>query len=87
MLRQISFLVTLPSGNFRRSYINVHSSGRDELTKIQAFHTAAERDSKVQVRIGEEAKKETTAMRTLAVITMTFLPATFISVRVPNWRA
>lgn len=44
-----------------------------------AFHMAAQRDSKVQVRIGEDAKKETTAMKALAVVTMTFLPATFVS--------
>ncbi|ERF72516.1 hypothetical protein EPUS_09294 [Endocarpon pusillum Z07020] len=44
-----------------------------------AFHTAAQRDSKIQVRIGEEAKKETTAMKAIAVVTMTFLPATFVS--------
>ncbi|KEZ43830.1 hypothetical protein SAPIO_CDS3989 [Scedosporium apiospermum] len=49
-------------------------------TEIQlAFHTAAQRDSRIQVQIGEEARKETTAMKALAVITMTFLPATFIS--------
>jgi hypothetical protein len=47
---------------------------------LQAFHTAAQRDSKTQVQIGEEAKKETAAMKAIAVITMTFLPATFISV-------
>ncbi|OIW26742.1 hypothetical protein CONLIGDRAFT_716965 [Coniochaeta ligniaria NRRL 30616] len=44
-----------------------------------AFHIAAQRDSRIQVRIGEEAQKETTAMKAIALITMTFLPATFVS--------
>jgi hypothetical protein len=30
--------------------------------------------------IGEEAKKEANAMKAIAVITMTFLPATFLAV-------
>lgn len=46
---------------------------------LLAFHTAAQCDSQIQVRIGEEARKEATAMKAIAVITMTFLPATFIS--------
>jgi hypothetical protein len=32
------------------------------------------------VRIGEDAKREASAMRAIAVVTMTFLPATFVSV-------
>ncbi|KAH7350407.1 hypothetical protein BKA66DRAFT_476291 [Pyrenochaeta sp. MPI-SDFR-AT-0127] len=44
-----------------------------------AFNTAAQRDSSIQVRIGEEAKKETSAMKAIAVVTMTFLPATFVA--------
>ncbi|KAF2189291.1 hypothetical protein K469DRAFT_747989 [Zopfia rhizophila CBS 207.26] len=44
-----------------------------------AFHTAAQRDSRIQVRIGEEAKTETMAMKAIAVVTMTFLPATFVA--------
>ena len=41
---------------------------------------AAQRSSAVQVMIGEQAQKETIAMKAIGVITMTFLPATFISV-------
>lgn len=41
---------------------------------------AAQRDSRIQVKIGEEAKQEATAMKAIALITMTFLPATFVSV-------
>ena len=32
------------------------------------------------MRIGEDAKREASAMRAIAVVTMTFLPATFVSV-------
>jgi Mg2+ and Co2+ transporter CorA len=52
----------------------------------QAFNSAAQRDNKTQVRIGEEAKKETSAMKAIAVVTMIFLPATFVSVRLPSAR-
>lgn len=45
----------------------------------QAFNAAAQRDSKIQVRIGEDAKREASAMKAIAVVTMTFLPATFVS--------
>lgn len=46
----------------------------------QAFNAAAQRDSRIQVRIGEDAKREASAIRAIAVVTMTFLPATFVSV-------
>ncbi|KAI4158339.1 MAG: hypothetical protein LQ342_007541 [Letrouitia transgressa] len=44
-----------------------------------AFNAEAQRDSKVQVRIGQEARRETAAMKAIAIVTMTFLPATFVS--------
>ena len=47
---------------------------------LQAFNTAAQRDSRIQVRMGEQATSEASAMRAIAVVTMTFLPATFVSV-------
>jgi hypothetical protein len=47
---------------------------------LQAFNAAAQRDSKIQVRMGEQATSEASAMRAIAVVTMTFLPATFVSV-------
>jgi len=46
----------------------------------KAFHAASQRDSNIQVCIGQEARKETAAMKTIAIVTMTFLPATFVSV-------
>ena len=41
---------------------------------------AAQRDNRLQARIGEEVKRETAAMKAIAVGTLTFLPATFVSV-------
>lgn len=46
----------------------------------KAFHTAAQRDSNIQVRVGLEAHKETVAMKTIAIVAMAFLPPTFVSV-------
>ncbi|KAF2631393.1 hypothetical protein BU25DRAFT_454846 [Macroventuria anomochaeta] len=45
----------------------------------KAFNAAAQRDSMVQLQIGEEAKREASAMKAIAVVSMTFLPAPFVS--------
>jgi hypothetical protein len=39
-----------------------------------------QRDSAVMVEIGHATKNDSTAMTTVAIVTMAFLPATFISV-------
>lgn len=44
-----------------------------------AFNAAAQRDNELQAHIGQEVKKETAAMKAIAVSTLTFLPATFVS--------
>ncbi|KAI4226854.1 MAG: hypothetical protein L6R36_002841 [Xanthoria steineri] len=44
-----------------------------------AFNAEAQRDSKVQARIGEEARKKTASMKAIAVVTMIFLPSTFVA--------
>ncbi|KAK4172596.1 hypothetical protein QBC36DRAFT_247220 [Triangularia setosa] len=44
-----------------------------------AFHLASQRDSKVQMRMGLDSRQESIAMKAIAVITMTFLPTTFVS--------
>ncbi|KAL9017497.1 MAG: hypothetical protein Q9185_005163 [Variospora sp. 1 TL-2023] len=44
-----------------------------------AFNAEAQRDSKVQVRIAEEARKKTASMKAIAVVTMIFLPSTFVA--------
>jgi hypothetical protein len=52
-------------------------------SRYQAFNAAAQRDSKVELQMGEEAKREASAMKGIGVVTMTFLPATFVSVSCP----
>ncbi|KAI4258646.1 MAG: hypothetical protein L6R42_004978 [Xanthoria sp. 1 TBL-2021] len=44
-----------------------------------AFNAEAQRDNKVQARIGEEARKKTASMKAIAVVTMVFLPSTFVA--------
>lgn len=46
----------------------------------QAHNMIAQRDSKVMTGLGEAARKDSGAMRTIAVVTMAFLPPTFLSV-------
>ena len=46
----------------------------------QAFNMVTQRDSKATVRIGKAARSDSAAMKTVAVLTLTFLPATFVSV-------
>ena len=43
----------------------------------------AQQDSQVMTRLGESAKRDSGAMRTIAVVSMAFLPPTFLSVRAP----
>ncbi|KAI9692698.1 MAG: hypothetical protein M1820_009449 [Bogoriella megaspora] len=71
--------------HFRLQIIqNIHSRSESNRARLQneislAFHLAAQRDSQIQVQIGKEANKEAASMRTIAVVTLTILPATFIS--------
>ncbi|KAL8909969.1 MAG: hypothetical protein Q9171_004735 [Xanthocarpia ochracea] len=44
-----------------------------------AFNAEAQRESKVQVHIAEEARKKTASMKAIAVVTMIFLPSTFVA--------
>lgn len=46
----------------------------------QAFNTIAQHDSTIAVKISEAARRDSAAMKTIAVLTMIFLPATFVSV-------
>lgn len=43
------------------------------------FHTVAQYDSAVAVQIGRAAQEDSSAMKTVAFLTLTFLPATFVS--------
>jgi hypothetical protein len=44
----------------------------------------AQRDSQVMTGLGEAARLDSGAMKTIAVVTMAFLPPTFLSVRTPT---
>ncbi|KAF1926682.1 uncharacterized protein M421DRAFT_422656 [Didymella exigua CBS 183.55] len=44
-----------------------------------AYNTIAQRDSQVMTGLGEAARRDSGAMRTIAVVTMAFLPPTFLS--------
>lgn len=46
----------------------------------QAFNLVALRDSTTNVQIGIAAQNDSAAMRTISLVTMAFLPATFVSV-------
>ena len=47
---------------------------------LQGYNIITQRDSRVLVRMGEATQSDSTAMKTIAVVTMAFLPATFLSV-------
>ncbi|KAK0622944.1 hypothetical protein B0T14DRAFT_158155 [Immersiella caudata] len=59
------FQVRLLEGLFARSKSN---KARLQNETMLAFQAAAQRDSKTQVQIGEEAKKETAAMKAIASV-------------------
>ncbi|CAF9924567.1 MAG: hypothetical protein ALECFALPRED_002785 [Alectoria fallacina] len=44
-----------------------------------AFNTVAQYDSRVVVRIGKAAQKDNATMKTIALLTLIFLPGTFIA--------
>ncbi|CAN9192038.1 unnamed protein product [Alternaria alternata] len=44
-----------------------------------AYNMIAQRDSQVMTGLGEAARRDSGAMRTIAVVTMAFLPPTFLS--------
>jgi Mg2+ and Co2+ transporter CorA len=47
----------------------------------QAYNRITQRDSKVMLDISSATKSDSKAMKTVALVTMVFLPATFTSVR------
>ncbi|KAJ4022624.1 hypothetical protein NW766_001667 [Fusarium irregulare] len=50
------------------------------LNEVQlAFHSVAQYDSRIAVKIGKATQTDSAAMKTIAFVTLTFLPATFIS--------
>jgi hypothetical protein len=55
------------------------------LTHRQSYNMIAQRDSQVMTGLGEAARLDSGAMRTIAVVTMAFLPPTFLSIRAPRY--
>jgi hypothetical protein len=51
------------------------------LTRRQTFNTVAQHDSHIGVRIGEATQVDSAAMKTISVLGLVFLPATFVGVR------
>ena len=50
------------------------------LNEIQfAFHTVSQYDARTSVKIGRAAQEDSSAMKTISILTLVFLPATFIS--------
>jgi uncharacterized heparinase superfamily protein len=49
----------------------------------QAYNLIAQRDSQVMKDLGEAARLDSRALKTIAIVTMAFLPPTFLSVRLP----
>jgi hypothetical protein len=45
----------------------------------QIFNLIAREDTAATIRLAEAAKRDTSSMKTLAVMTMAFLPATFLA--------
>lgn len=64
--------------------MDVATARADLLTRCQAYNMIAQRDSQVMTGLGEAARLDSGAMKTIAVVTMAFLPPTFLSVRTPT---
>lgn len=47
---------------------------------LQAYNVIAQNDSKTTVRINEAVQRDSAALKTVAILTLTFLPATYVSV-------
>lgn len=55
-------------------------AGRAPTETMWAFNLVALRDSRTNVRISAAAQQDSAAMKTISLVTMAFLPATFVSV-------
>lgn len=59
-----------------------HRRGSD--TSNKAINVVAQHDSHVSVRIGEATQVDSAAMKTISILGLTFLPGTFICVRIAH---
>ncbi|KAH6625585.1 hypothetical protein C7974DRAFT_414085 [Boeremia exigua] len=64
-----------------RNLLSRSQSNKERLQNevAQAHNMIAQRDSQTMTKLGEAAKRDSGAMRTVAVVTMAFLPPTFLS--------
>jgi hypothetical protein len=49
----------------------------------QTFNLVAQRDSRTMVQVGDAARSDSAAMKTIAILTLVFLPLTYLSVSPP----
>ncbi|KAF2823660.1 hypothetical protein CC86DRAFT_408690 [Ophiobolus disseminans] len=73
---QLAFQVRILQNMLRRSQSNKE---RLQNEIALAYSMIAQRDSQTMTALGEAAKRDSEAMRTIAVVTMAFLPPTFLS--------
>ena len=65
-----------------RSLLSRAQSNKERLSDetTLAYNTMTQKETTVMNRIGEATKNDSAAMKSIAFVTMTFLPATFLSV-------
>lgn len=77
--------ITLHSQTLRNLVLRAHATKERLQNEVaQAHNMIAQRDSEVMRGLGEAAKRDSGAMRSIAVVTMAFLPGTFLSV---SWKS
>ena len=54
------------------------------LTDVQAFHLGTERDSALAAQMAKSMQQDSSAMKTISVLGLVFLPGTLISVRIES---
>lgn len=86
---RFEFQLRFLEGLLQRSEVN-NARIQNEITLVRldykggyAVRHQAYNITLLMLQIGEEAKREASAMKAIAVVTMTFLPATFVSVSLP----
>jgi hypothetical protein len=65
--------------------VRVHAFARQgaRANILQAYNLIAQRDSQAMRDLGEASRLDSGALKTIALVTMAFLPPTFLSVRRP----
>jgi hypothetical protein len=50
---------------------------------MQTYNLLAQRDNKLNITIAQASKKDSTTMRSIAIVTILFLPGAYIAVSIP----